>query len=166
MEGWRFVDGADASASGLPKPRGPSDPAAICPPVATTTPATSPAPPGTGSTHTPTAPAVPGGASTPGAPATTARHGTTGATSTTAPARHAPARHRGAAAGTSTTAPRHRAQVALGPVQPAAGRTAAPAAHPSGGGGHRNAAVGLGIGIMAVLAVLAVGFVQTRRTHP
>jgi hypothetical protein len=165
VEGWRFVDGADASASGLPKPRGPSDPAAICPPVATTTPATPPTPPGTGATHTPSAPAVPGGASTPAAP-TTARRGATGATSTTTPAGHAPARHGGGHASTSTTAPRHRAQVALGAAQAAAGRTAAPTAHPSGGGKHRNAAVGLGIGIIAVLAVLAAGFVQTRRTHP
>jgi hypothetical protein len=167
VEGWRFVDGADASATGLPKPRGPSNPAAICPPVATTTPATSPAPPGTGTTHTPTAPAIPGGASTPGGPTTTGRRSTTGGASTTTPAGHGSARHGGGhAATTSTTAPRHRAQVALGPVQAAAGRSATATAHPSGGGGHRNAAVGLGIGIMAVLAVLAVGFVQTRRTHP
>ena len=167
VEGWRFVDGADASATGLPKPRGPSNPAAICPPSATTTPATSPAHPGSGTTHTPQAPAVPGGASTPGAPTTTVRRSTTGGASTTTAAGHVAARHRGGhATTTSTTAPRHRAQVALGPVQAAAGRTAAPTARPSGGGGHRNAAVGLGIGIMAVLAVLAVGFVQTRRTHP
>ena len=166
VEGWRFVDGADTSASGLPKPRGPSDPAALCPPVATTNPPTSPARPGTGTTHTPTAPAVPGDASTPGAPATTGRRGTSAATSTTTPAGHAPARHHGARAGTSTTSPRRRAQVALGPVHVAARRAAAPTAHPSGGGGHRNAAVGLGIGITAVLAVLAVGFVQTRRTRP
>lgn len=166
VEGWRFVDAADASATGLPKPRGPSNPAAICPPVATTTPATSPAPPGAG-THTPTAPVVPGGASTPGAPTTTGRRSTTGGASTTTPAGHVAARHGGGhATTTSTSAPGHRAQVALGPVQAAAGRGATPTAHPSGSGGHRNPAVGLGIGIVAVLAVLAVGFVQTRRIHP
>ncbi len=90
-----------------------------------------------------------------------------------APPRRRPPAHVDGAARRRPRQHLHHARPAIGRRSPSARcrrrpartGTAPPRTRPAVAG-HRNAAVGLGIGIMAVLAVLAVGFVQTRRTHP
>jgi hypothetical protein len=165
VEGWRFVDGADTTAAGLPQPQGPSDPNAIPGPTASTpTPATPPAAVSPGPAQGPAA----AGPSTPAGSGTTApaSRGGRAATPTTTPATHPAARHGAHHTAPSTTAPDEgRRAAALGPIHEAVGQAPIPTAH-TGTTGHRNAAVGLGIGVAAIVALVAVGFLRTRRAHP